>query len=392
MEIFCFFFIFVFISGIYNHIHMQKLLRKLVQTQSTAEKGELPMARILSDEFQSLGIEAFVDSWDKKRANLIARVKSEGTKGGLLFACHLDIVPAGETHWSHPPFSAAKLHGRIYGRGSADMKGGITAVIFAIRKIIDSGVRLKGDLIFLGAAGEETDSCGAKRFLNKQGSTLPELAGVVVPEPTNFEVVTAHRGMLWLNISTQGKCAHGSTPKLGINAISSMKRVLAQLDTLKFNIRPHELLGQPSLSINTIEGGKAINVVPDNCRIGVDIRTVPGQNHQEIVLDIQRMLSRLEDADSNFSAEVSISRVVPALETDKQSSFVKEFCSAVGVSQTRAVSFTTDGPHFGPLGLPVVVFGPGSPELCHKPNEYIELSDIEKGGEYYKKLILKFLS
>jgi len=369
-----------------------ELLKKLIRAESTAEVGELAVAKIIRDELESCRIDAKIDVWNETRANLICRIPSAGRRAGLLFACHLDVVPANPIFWKHSPFEPKQTAGRIFGRGSADMKGGITAVIFAIRKIIDSGVRLKGELIFFGAAGEESDSCGAKRFIRNQAGTLPELAGIVIPEPTNFEVVTAHRGMLWLDISTHGISAHGSTPHLGINAISSMRKVQEQLDTLKFSTRAHELLGEPSLSINTIEGGKAINIVPDNCRIGVDIRTLPGQNHQEIVLDIQSMLSRLKKEDSNFSFDISISREVPALETDNHSIFVKDFCSAVGVSETGAVCFTTDGPHFGPLGLPVVVFGPGNPELCHKPDEYIELSDIEKGAEYYRKLILKFLS
>jgi succinyl-diaminopimelate desuccinylase len=251
---------------------------------------------------------------------------------------------------------------------------------------------LEGDIILLAAAGEETDSCGAKRFISNFGNKLPEIAGVVIPEPTDFEVVTAHRGMLWLKVSTKGKSAHGSTPELGVNAIASMRAVLDELDNYKIRFKPHKLLGGCSMSVNTIAGGKEINVVPDKCEIKIDIRTLPGQNCQEIISDFEKIFAKLKQRNAQFEAEVSIIREVGALETDSNCGFVKDFCSAVEVSETKAVGFTTDGPHLVPLGAPVVVFGPGKSEVCHKPDEYIEIADVEKAVEYYKNIILKFLA
>jgi succinyl-diaminopimelate desuccinylase len=309
-----------------------------------------------------------------------------------LFACHLDVVPPGETGWSRPAFEAVESNGRIYGRGSADMKGGIVAVVTAIRQIVESQVELQGDLIIFAAAGEETDSCGARRFVKSSGSTLPPLAGVVLPEPTDFEVVTAHRGMLWLEITTTGKTAHGSSPQLGVNAIASMKAFLHELENYRIPHEPHGLLGGCSMSVNTIAGGQAINVVPDKCSIGLDIRTLPGQNHADIIDDFQRMFARLKAANPDFVADVSVIRRLEAMETDPNSDFVKDFCSALGANETRAVGFTTDGPHFVSWGAPVIVFGPGKPDVCHQPDEYIEITDVEKAVEHYKNVILKFLA
>jgi len=371
---------------------MKDVLRKLIQAESTAENGELAAADIISNELWRSGIDSRIDSWDGNRANIIAWIRSGGRKRALLFACHLDVVGPGEADWKYSAFGGVESGGKIYGRGSADMKGGITAIVTAVGQIIKSGVKLEGDIILFGAAGEETDSCGAKRFVQDWSGQLPELAGVVIPEPTDFEIVTAHRGMLWLNVKTSGKSAHGSTPQLGVNAISSMKALLSELDNYKIPFGPHKLLGECSLSINTISGGKAINVVPDSCEIEIDIRTLPGQNHQEIISDFEKIFAKLKRGNSQFEAEVSIVREVGALETDSSCEFVKNFCSAVGIGQTRAVGFTTDGPHFAPFGAPVVIFGPGKPDVCHKPDEYIEIADVEKAVEYYKKIILKFLS
>jgi succinyl-diaminopimelate desuccinylase len=374
-----------------------ELLRKLVRAETTAQKGELAAAEIISDELGRSAIDCRIDSWGLNRANLTAQITSaplplRGKKGGLLFLCHLDVVAAGEVGWRYPAFAGVESKGKIYGRGSVDMKGGIAAAVTAIRQIVDSGAKLEGDIIFFAAAGEETDSCGTKRFIRDHSGRLPKLAGVVIPEPTDFEVVTAHRGMLWLEVKTKGRAAHSSAPQLGINAISSMKSLLDELQNYKFNFEQHKLLGNCSMSINTISGGKEINVIPDSCSIGIDIRTLPGQNYQEIVSDFEKIFAKLKQKNPKFDAEVAVIREVDALETDSNCDFVKDFCSAVKVSETKAVGFTTDGPYFASLGVPVVIFGPGKPQLAHKLDECIDVGDVEKAVEYYKNIILKFLT
>lgn len=371
---------------------MKELLRKLIRAESTAKKGELATAEIISAEFALSGIDCQIDSWDRNRANVAATVKSEGQKDGLLFICHLDVVAAGKQGWNHPPFAGVESEGKIYGRGSMDMKGGIASAVAAIREVVYSKVKLMGDIIFFGAAGEETDSCGAARFVSSSGEKLPKLAGVVVPEPTNFEVVTAHRGILWLEIKTEGRAAHSSTPELGVNAITSMKLLLNELDNYKIRFVPHKRLGNCSMSVNTIAGGKEINVVPSQCSIGIDVRTLPGQQSQEIISDFKNIFAKLKQKNPQFKASVSVIREIGALETDSNCDFVKDFCSVVGASETKAVGFTTDGPHFVSLGVPIVIFGPGKSQLAHKQNEYIDIADVEKAVEYYKSIILKFLT
>ena len=375
----------------YNWDAMKEFLRRLIQAETTTQKGELAAAQIIAAELNRSGIESRIETWDQTRANIIARVTSARRKKALFFVCHLDVVGPGEAQWTHPPFAAVESDGKIYGRGAADMKGCIAAVVTAIRRVAESGMQLQGDVILLGAAGEETDSCGAMRFVGNC-SAIPELSGIVVTEPTEFDVVTAHRGLLWLEITTRGKAAHGSTPHLGVNAISSMKSVLDEVENYKIPFEPHKQLGQCSMSINRIAGGQAINIVPDKCSIAVDIRTLPSQNHNEIVADFEKILAHLKQRSFQFVAEVSIVRDVHALQTDSTCDFVRDFCSVVGRSRTKAVGFTTDGPYFAALGAPVVVFGPGKSELCHKPDEYIDLADVEKAVEHYKNVILKFLT
>jgi succinyl-diaminopimelate desuccinylase len=376
---------------------MKQLLKKLVDAQSTVEKGELAAAKVIGEEFAKSGIASVIDRWEQTRANVTATIKSSGEKKGILFACHLDVVGPGERKWTHSPFNAVESGGRIYGRGAADMKGGIAAIVCAIKDIVDSGVKLKGDIVFAATAGEETDSCGTKRFVRGFGKGEGKLAGVVIPEPTDFDVITAHRGLLWLEIVTAGKSAHGSTPQLGINAISMMKMLLDELEHYKIKARPlrgrpHKLLGNCSMSVNTISGGKAINVVPDKCRIEIDIRTLPGQSRKDIIEDLRKVFAKLRRKNPKFKADISIVRSVDAFQTDCDCEFVRSFCAAAGVRKTKAVGFTTDGPDFARFGAPVVVFGPGKPELCHKSDEYIEIADVQRAAEYYKEVILKLLA
>jgi len=380
---------------VYNCHAMKELLRKLIQAETTIENGELTAAEIISAEFGGAGINAQIEKWGQNRANVMAHVGSAKAKPGIMFVCHLDVVGPGEAKWEHPPFGAVESDGKIYGRGTVDMKGGIAAIVKSICQVINEGTKLQGDIVFLAAAGEETDSCGVKRFVDNCDwplrGWLPAIAGVVIPEPTDFAVVTAHRGMMWLKVTTKGKAAHSSSPELGVNAINSMRALLDELDKYRIDAEPHKLLGSSSMSVNTISGGKAMNVVPDECTVGVDIRTVPGQNHEVILNDLRQILIKLKEQHPTFEAEVSVDRAVEAIETEPDCGFVREFCNTVGVSETKAVSYTTDAPHLKPLGAPIIIFGPGKPELCHKPDEYIDVADVEKAVRYYKNIILKFL-
>lgn len=375
----------------YNPAAMKELLKALIEAESTPEKGELAAAEVVSAEFARAGVDSIIDVWDAARANVVARVESDGSRPGLLFACHLDVVGPGESDWSHPPFEAFETDGKIYGRGAVDMKGGTAAAIAAIRRVVESGTKLHGDIIFLAAAGEEVDSCGAIRFASGQ-TAMPPLAGVVIPEPTDFDVVSAHRGMLWLEVTTRGKAAHSSRPELGVNAINSMRLILNELAHYEIPVGPHELLGRCSMSVNTIAGGKALNVVPDRCTIRIDIRTLPGQDNQQVVDDFEAMFARLKANDPQFDAEVAVIRTMNALETDRECDFVKDFCSCVGADQTKPIGFTTDGPHFVSFGAPVLIFGPGKPHLCHKPDEHIDIQDLEKAAEHYRNIITRFLT
>jgi succinyl-diaminopimelate desuccinylase len=384
----------LFASGsllLYNRPAMKDLLKELVQADSTAEKGEAAVAEVLARRLREHGVDCRVDRWDSRRTNVIAHVKSAGRRPALLFVCHLDVVGPGEEPWGFPPFSAAEVDGRIFGRGATDMKGGLAAAAAAICATVDAGASLQGDIILAATAGEETDSAGVQRFMQDRG-WLPPLAGVVVPEPTDFAVVTAHRGLFWLKVTTKGKAVHSSMPERGVNAIGLMRHVLNELEHYQIPFGPHPLLGKSSLSINIIGGGEAMNMVPDRCELGLDIRTLPGQDCDDLRYDFERMLARLKARVPKFESELVTERMAGALETDPRSEFVRTFCSAVGVDLTNAITYTTDAPHLVPLGVPIVIYGPGHPQLCHQVDEYLEIADLQAAVDRFQNVIRAFLT
>lgn len=370
---------------------MKDLLRQLIQADSTETKGEIQAAEVIATYFHRRGIDCRVDQWDGNRANVVAHVKTARKRPALMFVCHLDVVSPGEETWTHPPFAAVEDKGRIYGRGTADMKGGIATAVATICEMVRSKADLQGDILFAATAGEETDSSGVLRFM-QDVDALPPLAGIVIPEPTDFAVITAHRGLFWLKITTRGKAVHSSMPERGVNAIGAMKRVLDELERYQIQVHPHPLLGKCSMSINTIAGGEAMNIVPDRCTLGVDIRTLPGQDHETIRYDFERMLAALKARVPQFDGELAIERSAGAIETDPECDFVKTLCAAVGVDLTNVIGYTTDAPHLLSLGAPIVIFGPGKPKMCHQTDECIEVADLHAGVDLFRRMIGKFLT
>ena len=171
-----------------------------------------------------------------------------------------------------------------------------------------------------------------------------------------------------------------------------MNSLLDHLKDYKIPHAEHPLLGTCSMSINEIHGGKATNVVPDECFIKIDIRTLPNQDYEQIIENFRQIFDRLKANDNRFQADISVIRSANAMVTDSETAFVKSFCRLVEIEKTRAVGFTTDGPFLAKTGLHVVIFGPGKTHLCHKPDEYIDLPDLDKAKEYYKKIVKGMLT
>jgi succinyl-diaminopimelate desuccinylase len=368
------------------------LLKRLIKTAPTLQNGELNAATALHNFFLAHQVSSKLDIWDTKRANVIAQIGPDDKNAPtLVIGAHIDVVPAGPENWNTNPFEPVEKDGFLYGRGSVDMLGGICAFAVAMTDLQASGKTLTGRVIFTATAGEETDSCGVNRFIQTHSESIKNPMGILIPEPTGLKLLRAHRGILWLKITALGKTAHGSMPHLGINAIEKINTLLNRLKTWKIPHTPHELLGGCSMSVNRIYGGSATNIVPDTCSVELDLRTLPDQSSENIISDIQKMISEIAHNDPDFKTEISVLRHCPALETKADNPFLKKVCKAVGINETFSVGFTTDGPLFARLNAPVLIFGPGDGTRCHQPNEAIELVQLEKAKAHYLNIFSAFL-
>lgn len=367
---------------------MKELLKNLIASAPCPENGEYRAARVLLDFFERYNVPSQIDQWDTHRANVIASIGPDNPQlPALVIGAHLDVVPAAKEHWASDPFLPVEKGGKIYGRGAVDMLGGLCAAVHAMCQLHAEGAPLNGRVILSATAGEETDSCGAKRFVEQARHTIGQVIGILIPEPTGLKIMRAHRGILWLKIETFGKTAHGSMPHLGINAIQKMNALLDRLENWKLPHTPHPLLGGCSVSPNRIAGGSATNIVPDHCFMEIDIRTLPGQRQEDIIKNVQRLINELAENDPDFRASVSILRTCSALETPHNNPFVQAVCRVAGINETHATGFTTDGPLFAQLNAPVVILGPGDGTLCHKSNEAIEIDALDSAQQMYKKII-----
>lgn len=366
------------------------ILKQLIKTDSTNTNGELQTAKILDNHCKNAGLETFLDIWDNSRANFTTILEGKTNLPALVFVCHSDVVPAGNSHWKYPPFEAIETDGKIFGRGSCDMKGGIAAIVSAIVDLKNSNTKPNRTIIVAITAGEETDSCGAKRILENRKDLFENIDGLILPEPTNFEIINAHRGIFWLKISTIGKTAHGSMPHMGINAAEIMIKVAHMIKDYSPPKSNNPDLPDPTVSINQFHGGKATNVIPDSCCIELDIRVSDENQRNDIHTDLINIINKANAQIKDCDAKLEIIRSVGSHYTDPQSSFVRTICDITGIVDTKTVGYTTDAPCFISLNKPAIIFGPGKTELAHQPNEYIDIADLEKAVEVYKEIILNY--
>ncbi|HEX9118835.1 MAG TPA: M20 family metallopeptidase [Anaerolineae bacterium] len=338
---------------------------------------------------------------DKTRASVVCRLRSgSGSTGApaLVFNGHLDVVPVGAQEWRHPPFAGEIAEGQVWGRGAADMKSGVAAMLVAAKALAGArdALALSGDLIVAATAGEEIGMNGAEQVAQWAG--LRPIAGVIIAEPTDNRIGLAERGVLWIELVTNGKTAHGSTPYLGKNALNMMRKLLDAVDGAAIPFVRHPVLGDFTYSINTIHAGTAGNVVPDRCVASLDLRTVPGQDHRAILAHFNDLIGDLARRDPDFSAEAHASFDLPSADTPADAPVVGRFCAAVEAvtgqpAATGVVRFATEAGVFVPaLGVPVIIYGPGHPDLAHQPDEHAPIAAMHTAAQVYVAAAAEILS
>lgn len=362
-----------------------ELLRSLIKTNTVNPPGnEKELAVNLAALLNSEGIEAKTVEVLPGRDNLIVKMAGENHDKLLAATGHLDTVPPGGVKWEHDPFEAEVIDGKLYGRGSSDMKAGDAAFLYAMIKLKRAGITPRQDVIFIGTVSEENGSLGAKAFLEAGG--MEKVDALLVCEPSSNELDVAHKGAVWIKVKFYGKTAHGSMPELGVNAVSRAAKFIAAIDAQTFAVKPDDILGMPSCSVNICQGGVATNVVPDYCEVNLDFRTIPGQTSQDIREFVEKALAEAAKGDKDFKAELEILSDLPAVRCPEGASILTALDKAAGRQHVRrGVRFYTDASTL--VGnypeKQVVVYGPGLSELAHQPNEYCEVEQFERFTETY---------
>ena len=376
-----------------------RVCRELVRFQTVNPPGEEQVAaEYVARLLGRAGFESGLVPLAAGRASTLGHLRGSGERPGLLFSGHLDVVPVGAQGWTYPPFEAEMADDKIWGRGAADMKGGLAALLLAAQAVAAACAAthtpLRGDLIVAATADEEAGMRGARSITD----SLAPIQAVIVAEPTANTLGLAERGVLWLELTTYGKTAHGSMPELGRNAILMMTALLAELQGLPIPFTHHAVLGDFSLSINTIAGGLKTNVVPDRCVVTMDLRTVPGQDHAAIVEQVNGLIARLQARGEGFSAGLQVLYDLPSVTTDPQNAAVRRFAEAALAAtgrplETCSVRFATEASIYVPaLGVPAIIYGPGDPALAHQPDEHVPIAQLVEAARVYALAAVEFLA
>lgn len=370
-------------------IDPRALTRELLSFNTINPPGmERACAQHLGRILEEAGFRCAYHEFADARTSLIAQIGGNGGKPPICFTGHIDVVPLGAARWSRDAFAGETDGDRVYGRGSTDMKSGIAAIVSSAVEMAPH-LRTTPGLTLVLTAGEEI-GCEGARFLADQ-RLLDRAGAIVIAEPTANYPYIGHKGLAWFEVETLGTTAHGSMPELGDNAIVKMAKVIETLDHFHFPIEAHPVMGEPTLNIGTIRGGLNTNSVPDEARITVDTRTVPGIDHGHLEKSLETLLKPLG---------ASVHKIVDcaSLYTDPQNEWMQqvfELCTPYldGRPAPKTITFSTDGADLkrGYGGTaPAVILGPGEPKLAHQTDEWCSMSRIEQSVEIFTALMKRW--
>ena len=369
-----------------------QLSRELLQFNTINPPGmERDCARHLGGLLEAAGFEVKYHEFADSRTSVVATIGGRQEKPPICFTGHIDIVPLGMAAWSKDPFAGETDGDRLYGRGSTDMKSGIAAFVVAAIKLAPFLKNAPGITLVL-TASEEVGCEGAK-YLAEQ-KLLARAGAIVVAEPTANYPYLGHKGLMWVEIETRGKTAHGSMPEQGDNAILKMNKVIGKLEHFDWQhqcgVDCHPVMGKPTMNIATIHGGLNTNSVPDLAKLTVDVRTVPGIDHVHLCHSIQTLIGDLG----------SVRKIVdtPPLYSEPDEWIESVYNVATPFIDSKpspkTIMFSTDGAdlkrgYMKSAGgaVPTVILGPGQPEMAHQTDEWCSVKRIDESVEIFEKIM-----
>lgn len=331
---------------------------------------------------------------DGRKANLIATKgaaphREESVPQGLVLSGHTDTVPCDEALWSHDPFALTESDGRFYGLGTCDMKGFFPLALNAAARFADRS--LAHPLTLVATSDEESSMAGA-RYLESIGRPLARAA--VIGEPTSLQPVHAHKGIMLMTITLTGRSGHSSNPARGNSALDAMHGVMGELIAFRRELadvytNPAFEVAVPTLNLGCLHAGDSPNRICETARLQIDLRSLPGMDHDRIYAD---MIGRLEAVSARHGTAIEVSRLSPTLppyETPRDGELIGHLEQLSGRT-AGTVAFGTEAPFLRALGMETAVFGPGSIDQAHQPDEYLDTAFIAPATDALSTLIEKY--
>ena len=379
-------------------------LTRLIAFDTVSRHSNLALIEDVQSYCEQLGLTVDLTFNDaKNKANLFVTVpageNADKVDNGFVLSGHTDVVPVDGQQWTSEPFTATIRGDKLYGRGACDMKGFIACAFTLLPKAVElsNSGQLRRPLHLALSFDEEVGCLGAPLILAdlKARGITPDYC--IVGEPTNMAMVVAHKGIAVYRCRVHGKSAHSSLTAQGINAISYASRLIGYVDTLAEEISKRDdndmLFDVPysTLSVGTIQGGTATNIVPNLCEFTFDYRNLPHMTQDDILLPIQAKIAELSAQMQARAPETGIELMqeerVPAM-TDSDSAELQALIAALtGDDKRHKVAYATEGGQFTNSGIPTIICGPGSIEQAHKADEYVALSEIERCDSFLQKLL-----
>jgi succinyl-diaminopimelate desuccinylase len=364
------------------------LTRKLLSFNTISPPGnESVIAGFVGDLLAGHEFDIEYKSFDANRLHLIAEKGLSSKKAPIVLSGHFDTVPLGNKEWTVDPFAGEVKNGKIWGRGSSDMKGGLAAMILASISAF-AGAPPEGGIRIIFTAGEEMGCRGITKLVDEKG-LHGDASAVIVGEPTANLPATGHKGAIYLKVVAHGKTAHSSMPELGDNAIYKAARSINKIMDFRFDADPDPLLGLPTVNVGMISGGMNLNSVPDHAEFTIDFRTTTRVDHSKI----------LEKLTGEIGNETEIETLVDLkpVYTPEDVPFIKLVYKVCGIEKPAAgfpmaLPYLTDGAVLQRFykGAPTIILGPGLPEMAHQTDEYCLVKELEKSVNIYKDIIINW--
>lgn len=373
----------------------RELLEKLVSFDSVSRNSNLPIADFMADYVDRPGVRVQRNpSADGEKTNLVICFGPEGeeSRRGLVLSGHMDVVPADEDDWRSDPFALMERDDTLVGRGASDMKGFLAIAVNAAARI--DPTKLLHPLVFIFTYDEEIGTVGAKRFADTwpDADVLPK--ATIIGEPTSLNAIRMHKGHMAIRLVVEGTPAHSGYPHLGHSAIEPVGRTIVALTDLRTQLmsehppnREHfpEVPFVP-LNIAQVSGGSAINVVPDLCELNIGFRLLPEMESGPL---LERIRERIRDAIGDTQYNLDVRYESPPMLLRENAHVYQTLCRHIGQEDTHSVSYSTDAGWLQTMGFECVIWGPGSIEVAHKPNESMPIDQLERAAQLVSEIIAK---